>query len=220
MKILIFSTLIIFSSVSLNAQDTLQLINGKSKIVKVNFETSTHVVYQKIKKGDTTKLGRKKNIEKEDIFRINYFFNAALDSVPKISQIYQVDSSMGDYFTVKEMEMFLLGKSQAHKNYKALKYALVGFCVGAGAGYLGPFWGAIPVGGYTAIAGSWTISPFFKADQPQWFNDLHFSAGYKETARIKQAKYAIIGGTVGLVSSVLFFNHYFNSKEEPTTEQQ
>lgn len=202
---LIFSALILTIATGVKAQDTLLLLNGKKKIVKVNHETPSFVVYQKLKKGDISRLGKEKEMDKLDIFRVSYFFDEKKDSVQKITQVYQVDSMMGDYFTVQEMEMFLEGKAQARKNYKAFKYALLGLGVGAASGYLGSFWGWVPVAGYSSIAGVWVIKPFLKADKPELFNNMHFNAGYRETAKIKQAKYAAIGSTIGLVTSLFLW---------------
>jgi hypothetical protein len=202
---IIFLLITLVFGLTAQGQDTLLLLNGKAQIVKVSHETSDYVIYQKIKRGDTTNLGRIKEIDKLDVFRVSYFFDSTSDSTQKVTQVYQVDSTMGDYFTIKEMEMFLYGKEQAREHYKAFKYALVGFGVGVGSGYLGSFWGWIPVTGYSSVAGIWIIKPFLKADDPALFNDLHFNAGYREGARRKQAKYAIIGSAIGLISSLFIW---------------
>lgn len=204
---LISLLLIIGLSQSSYGQDTLQLLNGKQKIVKVSHETGSFVVYKKIKDGDTTDLSKEKSYDKNDVFRISYLFPNGVDSVQKITQVYKVDSMMGDYFTVKEMEMFLHGKSQSRKNYKSFKYAVGGFGVGLGSGFLGTFWGWVPVSSYTAVSGVWTIKPFLRADDPALFNDLHFTAGYKETSRKKQALYSAIGSITGFVASVFVFDY-------------
>jgi len=215
---LLFLSIILGIGFTSQAQDTLQLLNGKTKVVKINYETPSYVVYQKIKRKDTTKLSKEKEMDKQDIFRVSYFFNSKTDSVQKISQVYKVDSLMGDYFTVKEMEMFLAGKAQAHKNYKAFRYALGGFAVGLGAGYLGSFWGWIPVATYSSVAGVWIIKPFLKADNPALFDNLHFNAGYREVAKIKQAKYAIVGSTIGLVTSLFLWGPVLEKIEKKTSE--
>ncbi|MFT6746859.1 MAG: hypothetical protein ACJAZ2_001204 [Glaciecola sp.] len=214
---IVLTVLILLIGTTAKAQDTLQLLNGKTKVVKVSHETSSYVIYQKIKKGDTSNLSKPREMDKQDIFRVSYFYDEKQDSTQKITQVYQVDSLMGDYFTVKEMEMFLEGKAQARKNYKAFKYALVGFGVGAASGYLGSFWGWVPVTGYTSVAGVWIIKPFLKADNPELFNDLHFNAGYREHAKIKQAKYALIGSAVGLVSSLFLWGPALEKAEELTS---
>jgi hypothetical protein len=207
---IIFLIIIIGSPCSSQAQDTLQLLNGKKKIVKIIHETPSFVVYQKIKDKDTTKLGKEKSYDKADIFRISYLFPNGNDSIQKITQVYKVDSMMGDYFTVQEMEMFLHGESQSRKNYKCFKYALGGVGVGLGSGFFGSFWGWVPVAGYTAVAGIWTIKPFLKADDPALFDNLHFTAGYKENSRKKQALYAAIGSITGFVASVFLFDLVIN----------
>ena len=208
LQCLVCAALVLIAGVNTQAQDTLHLLSGRKKIVKVKYETPSYVVYQKFKKRNPTKLGRKKQTDKQDVFKVCYLFNSELDSVAKVTQVYHVDSAMGDYFTVSEMEMFLLGKVQARKHYKAFKYALIGFDIGAGSVFLGSFWGWIPVFGYSSLAGIWMVESSLKADNQLLFNNLHFNAGYREAAKKKQAKYAIIGSTIGLVGSLIFWNTY------------
>jgi hypothetical protein len=204
---LISLLLIIGLSQSSYGQDTLQLLNGKEKIVKITYETPSFIVYKKIKDEDTTDLSKDKSYDKNDIFRISYLFPNGVDSVQKITQVYKVDSMMGDYFTVKEMEMFLYGKTQARKNSKSIKYGLIGFEVGLASGFLGSFWGLAPVTGYSTLSGIPSMTPITNNKNPAALNNLHFIAGYKEASRKKQALYSAIGSITGFIASIFVLDY-------------
>ncbi|MFT6717552.1 MAG: hypothetical protein ACJA0Q_002209, partial [Saprospiraceae bacterium] len=51
---IIFLLITLVFGLTAQGQDTLLLLNGKAQIVKVSHETSDYVIYQKIKRGDTT----------------------------------------------------------------------------------------------------------------------------------------------------------------------
>jgi hypothetical protein len=186
---------------SLHAQDTITLVDGKQKIVKIAYETSLYVFYQKIKDGDTTKLSKQKMLEKEDVFKIEYFQKSKLDA-QKVVQVYQQDSTEENYLSIDEMYRYIHGRNQAHTNYKSKKYFFVGVIGGAGSSYLGPFWGLIPCSVYTGIAGVWAIKPFFKADNPMDLHDPYFEEGYKQVALNKQAKSSALGALTGLLIGI------------------
>lgn len=192
------------------AQDTLKLINGKEKIVVVNYETPEYVMYQKIKKGDINQLGKQKSKSKDYIYSIAYFYDGNPDSTQKISQVYKVDSIMENYFSVPEMRNFLDGKNQARKNYKGRWwYVYGGLVAGTTGAAISPLsvWGWLPPAGYTFAASSFVVKPLLKADQQERFNNLHFNAGYKEQARKMNAKYSAIGSIVGMVLGTILFDN-------------
>ena len=192
-----------------NAQDTLRLVNGKSKVVKIEYETSLYVFYHKIKNNDTTHLGKKKMIEKDEIFQIAYLYQPKIQNEKKVVQVYQQDSTEESYLSIDEMKRYLNGRSQAQKNYKGYVYGVVGFAGGAGSAYLGPFWGLIPGAIYTGVAGVWAIKPFFKADNQEDFNDPYFAEGFKQVALSKQAKYSAIGVGAGFIAGIAAFQLIF-----------
>lgn len=186
-----------------HAQDTLKLNTGKSKVVKVIYETPLYVCYKKIKDNDTTQLGKEKMMEKEDVFQIAYLKRADKNGgKPKVVQVYQQDSLEENYLTVNEMQRYINGRQQAYQHYNSLKYGLVGFGGGVLSSYFGPFWGVIPVATYTGFSGFWAFKPFFRVDNDEDLKDEAFLEGYRQVARSKQAKAAIIGAGSGLVAGV------------------
>ena len=93
----------------------------------------------------------------------------------------------------------------------AFKYAFVGFFVGAGGAFFSPLIGVIPVTSYTYVASSWVIPAFMKADNENYFNNLHFNAGYRESARRKNAINAALGSATGLIVTATLLQ-LFSSK--------
>ena len=207
----IFS-LFLISSISLaaSAQDTLIFITGKEKVVKVSHETPSYVIYQKIK--SSGKLSKLRDVAVEDVFQIRYFHHPD-SGAQKISQIYQVDSVLEDFFTPAEMERFLAGRNEARENYRAFKFTAGGFLVGVGSGYLGAFWGLVPCGLYTGASAYMNFPGFFRVSNENLLKDDHFLAGYKEQARKKQARNAALGSITGLITSVTSLYFYFQSIE-------
>lgn len=199
---------LLFVSLFSKAQDTITFVDGKEKIVVVNYETPSFVMYQKIKKGDLTNLGKQKNKSKEYIYKIAYFFDNNPDSSQKTTEVYKIDSAMGDFFNYNEMGNFVDGKKQARANYKAFKYAFLGVFVGAGGSLISPYWGTIPCAVYTTLAGSWAFKPFLKADNPERFNNIYFNAGYREQARKKNAKYSALGSLTGLIIGSIILQQF------------
>ena len=159
--------------------------------------------YHHIKNNDTTQLGKKKMIDKEDVFQISYLKTSSQNN--KIVQVYQQDSLEENYLSIPEMNEYLAGRQQAYKNYKSFKYAALGFVGGLGSGYLGPFWGFLPVSVYTGVSGLWSIKTFYKADHPEDFNSPFFTEGYRQVTYSKQVKNSAIGSLAGLAISIATF---------------
>lgn len=199
-------SLLLFNAHTSRAQDTLLLLNGKTKLVNFSHQSSEFIVYSKPGK---EKL---KSKDKLDIFSVKFDLKTKADSLPESLVLYKVDSSMGDFFTIPEMKDFLHGKQQAHKNHKELIYAVGGVGVGFCSAYIGdPRYTAIPVVSYVVISGSWVLKPWKRADDKSWFNNLHFNAGYKETARRRQALYAGIGSLIGLAIGYPVFDRVLSN---------
>lgn len=195
---------------SAQTRDTVILMNGKQKIVQVSHETPSYIVYQKIKRSG--KLSGLKDMMVEDVFQIRYFHHP--DSAQqKVSQLYEVDSLLEDYFTPNEMEQFLAGRNEARHNYKAFKFTAGGFLVGVGSGYLGAFWGLVPCGLYTGASAYMNFPAFFKVSNENLLKNDHFLAGYKEQARKKQARNAALGSITGLITSVTSLYFFFQANE-------
>lgn len=206
-------------------QDTLQLLNGKTKLIEVISEDYDHLRYRELKKNG--ELGRKRKKSTDHIFAIVY-----KDSVT--SQVYRKDSLMENYWTVSEMKFYLEGRRQARKHFRPYKTFLLGLAVGSGTALYGnfpivisekdqsvqvydtisggyvtinsvkptalaislPYWEIIPLSAFVYGASRITNDKAFKADDQAMFQNRMFVLGYKETV-INRQTYAAAGSSLG-----------------------
>jgi hypothetical protein len=210
---------------AVNAQDTIQLLNGKTKLVKVLEQDYDWVRYRSLKKNGEEGRKRKKNLE--HVFAIAY-----KDS--SVSQIYKKDSLYDNYWSVNDMKFYLEGRRQARKNFRPYKTFMMGVAIGTGVAmysifppiidrtdtYLNvydsvtntsvaivyerptaltipiPYWEVIPLSAYVYGAGVITNDKRFKADKMELFKNNMFLMGYKETV-INRQVYAAAGSSFG-----------------------
>lgn len=215
----------LLSSVAVFGQDTLQLLNGKTKIVEVVSEDYDEVRYRKIKKNG--ELGRIHSKNTDYIFAVIY-----KDSTT--SQVYQLDSLVDNYWTVAQMKYYLEGRRQARKHFRPYKTFMLGLAVGSGVALYGnfppvisekdqsvqvydsitggyvtvnsvqptalalslPYWEIIPLSAFVYGASRITIDKNFKADDHDLFQNKMFIMGYKETV-INRQTYAAAGSSLG-----------------------
>ena len=124
MKRIIFAFLIVFTFQT-NAQDTLKLLSGKSKLIQLNSHDYDFIYYKKVK--ENGELGRKRKKNLDHIFTVNYKDSAR-------QYFYQQDTMFDNFMSINEMEYYLEGRRQGRKHYKAYKTILIGAALGAGVG--------------------------------------------------------------------------------------
>ncbi len=207
------------------AQDTLQLLNGKTKLIKVLKQDYDWVSYRSIKKNG--KEGRKHKKNLEHVFAIAYKDSA-------VSQVYKKDSLYDNYWSVNDMKFYLEGRRQARKHFRPYKTFLMGVAVGTGVAMYSifppiinrkdtytqvhdsitntwvtvaykrpvalsipfPYWEVIPLSAYVYGASVITNDKKFKADDMALFKNKMFVMGYKETV-INRQVYAAAGSSFG-----------------------
>lgn len=217
------------------AQDTIQLMSGKTKVVKVIEEDYNHIHYRKIKKDGT--FGRKRKKDTENVFAVVYKDSST-------SQIYRKDSLYDNFWSVNEMKMYLEGRRQGRKHFRPYKTFILGVAVGTGVAMYSifppvikrkekttqvidtvtnaavtinytqpvalsvpiPYWEIFPLGAFVYGAGRVTNDKAFKADDQEKFQNSMFVMGYKESV-INRQVYAAAGSSVGsfLVTSLGYF---------------
>lgn len=225
MKNIFFFALVLLFGNQGFAQDTLQMLNGKTKLIEVVKEEYNHVYYRKYKSDST--LGRKRKKDLENVFAIAYQDSA-------VSQIYREDSLIGNYWTISEMKYYLEGRRQARKHFRPYKTFLIGLGVGTGVSLYSifppvynhkdvytqvydtitntwtsihykrpealaipmPYWEVVPLSAYVYFAGRITDDKKFKADEMDLFKNKMFVMGYKETV-INRQVYAAAGSSFG-----------------------
>lgn len=204
------------------SQDTLNLLNGKSKLAvfeKIDFD---FVYYKNIKKDGTFSKQKKKNID--------YVFS--INKLDTCIYVYRKDSLLDNFWSVGEMKNYLEGRRQARKHFKPYKTLLIGAGVGTGIAMYSlfpikygkkenivfmrdtvtnslvpvkfedsqsltipmPYWEIVPLGLYAYYSGKSSDSKSFKADDMEMFSKEMFSIGYKETV-VNRKVYSAVGAS-------------------------
>jgi len=204
------------------SQDTLNLLNGKSKVASVEKIDFDFVYYKTIKKDGTFGKRKKKNLD--------HIFSVVK---PDTSiYIYQKDSLLDNFWSIGEMKNYLEGRRQARKYFKPYKTLLIGAGIGTGVAMYSlfpikygkkesvvfikdtitnsivtvrfedyqsltipiPYWEVMPLGLYAYYSGKVSESKKFKADNMDMFSEEMFSIGYKETV-IDRKIYSAVGAS-------------------------
>lgn len=185
-------------SFSSNAQDTLRLLNGKTKIIEFDSLNVEKIFYVKQKKvNDSTWVDvRRKKVNPENVFEI------VLESGETIV-VYEQDTLMENYLSIEDMRTYLKGVRDARMNYNPWKSTLGGFFVGAGSGYFGIFWGFFPCATYSGVNAVLPIKKKPISSNPKKMEDLVYYQGYKDKAQTKQRNRAGLSSMAGLLTSIV-----------------
>jgi hypothetical protein len=202
-RILFFLVFVQFTSF---AQDTLRLLNGKSVLVNYIAMDNDRLYFKKIdfKNGQIiTKRKSFKNLE--NVFQL-------IKSDGTLMQIYEQDSTIDNFLSIEDMKVYLKGINYARTYYKAPKNFTAGYVFGLGSGYFGLMWGILPIAIYGTVANKLPVDlkEIEKGDNLLFKNEV-FIAGFTDQAKIKQRNKAFIGGTLGLVTSLLTLQYLYNN---------
>ena len=197
MKYLI-SLLSIFLIINVSpAQNTVWLLNGKKITISnynINKYEDTHnLVYQNAK-------GKERQIDVDDIFSVT-------DKSGVENVYYKKDTLLGNYFTIPQMKDYVKGEFDAHKNYKAPLFTVLGFVAGGTSAILPldkMFYAPLIPGAATTIIGSTKASgEKIKSKYPNYANNNYYLLGYKESAKRKRINNALKGSAVGMVTGII-----------------
>lgn len=182
----------------IQAQDTINLLNGKQIFAKSIYEepNSTMLKYDYSFHGKE----KQKAIDLLNIYSVNY-----ANKTQKI--FYRQDSAIGFDLSVKQMELNILGEREALKNYKTPWITAGGFAVGAVATYFFQFWGVISPAVYATAFG--IITPKVHTSPELNYattSDFYFLEGYKYTATRKKIKNALLGSIIGIAAYAITSN--------------
>ncbi len=216
--------LILLFSLEMVGQDTLNLLNGKYKVVQADSMDFDFFYYHKIKKDG--KLGSKKKKNLDHIFSVGY-------KNGETRYVYQEDTLLDNIFTIAEMKYYLEGRRQARIHYKPYKTMLMGAGLGTGVALYSlfpikygerskvtevydpitntniqvlekvpnaltvpiPYWELIPLGVFVYYQGAAKNTKSFKADDKEMFKSQAFVVGYQETV-INKKVFAAIGSAI------------------------
>jgi hypothetical protein len=188
------------------AQDTLRLLNGKSVLVNFVSMDNDRLYFKKInyKNGEFIS-NRKKFKNLENVFQL-------VKSDGTTLQVYEQDSTIDNFLSIVDMKIYLKGLNYARQYYKAPKNFSAGYAIGLGSGYFGLMWGFLPVAIYGTVANKLPVNlkEIEKGDNELFKNEV-FIAGFTDQAKIKQRNKAFLGGTLGLITSLITYQYLFNN---------
>ena len=190
--------LFVFAQFYASGQDTLRLLNGKTKIIRFDSLNVDKIFYTKQKKlnDSTWTNGKRKKVNPENVFEI------ALQNGERIA-VYQQDTLMENYLSIEDMRTYLKGVRDAKRNYKPIRSIVAGSIVGLGSGYLGLFWGVLPAATVSGTAAVVPIQKNPKFSNPNQKENPVYYQGYMDKAQTKQRNAAGISSFVGLITSVI-----------------
>ena len=174
--------------------DTLFFLNGEIRAVKIVDTVGYVVRFLPAKRQRKPKV---QDVEQSKIFSLK-FCNG------KESIIYFQDSAFGNYLSVLEAKMFMLGEQEAEKNYRNKWPVIIGFTAGiisplvlSNAVLLSP----IPA----AATPLHTLIPVIKINTDKIANKNYllydtYLMGYEKVARKKNFIHSLIAAGVGLAS--------------------
>lgn len=202
-RVILFLILVFIVQIG-NSQDTLRLLNGKTKIVFYDKYDSDQVYYFKAKqKGDSLIPTKSKKVFLENVFQV------ALKNGETV-QIYKQDTLLDQFLSIEEMKLYLAGIRLANKKYSTKKTAGIGVVVGLASGGLGLFYGIIPCGIYGGVAASIQIDNNKPALEDTEENKV-FNAGYYDQSKIKQRNAALISSGISFLTSVFTLQILYNN---------
>ena len=179
------------------AQNTVWLLSGKKILINdynINKYEDTHnLVYQNDK-------GKDKQIDVDDIFSV-------ADKRGKENIFYKRDTLSGNFFTIPQMQDYVKGEFDAHKNYKAPLFTVLGFVAGGTSAILPldkMFYAPLIPGAVTTIIGSTKASEKkIRNKFPNYANNNYYLLGYKERAKRKRINNALKGSAAGMVTGII-----------------
>ncbi|HOZ81303.1 MAG TPA: hypothetical protein PLU85_01885 [Bacteroidia bacterium] len=210
----ITSLIFLFSATTLSAQDTLLLLNGKTKPVKLfNLNDPDWVRYVKFKESDKKKNEGSARVKRIDVYKV--FSIKKADGTEQV--LYKPDSTSDDpdipwvrdfiagqqYGIMHKRERFNKHDNQWHRR---LNFTEVGGIAAGGAGSLLTFYG-IPVPAIYAIAVG-RHSPALPNDPaiaPEMKNSEGFISGYQKQRRNQRIRQGFISGMIGFAVGIVTF---------------
>ncbi len=216
MKLSLFVGALFFALFTVNSQtnDTLFLLNGDK--IECNYKLTENVFDEELSKDVAYKVhyevlkGKKSKIKSK---KIAHYKLLSIQDGSELIQCYQQDTSAEDDFTFEQMERYVKGRKYG-KDHKTTKSTVFSGVVGAGSGYLGLFWGCVPV---TVELGAElnfmdTDTTEMIVDDKELLKDDFFVNGYKRAVRDKKLKNGAISGWTSMIVSAIVLNYIYTKE--------
>ena len=187
-----FFILFILAVTNIQAQDTINLLNGKQIIAKSIYEEPSSTLL-KYDIGFRNK-SKQKAVDLLNVYSINYF-----NKTNKI--FYKQDSAIGYDLSIPQMNYYIMGEREAIKNCKTQWIAVGGFILGVTATHVMQFWGVITPAVYAAAIGISNPKMHYSENiNYSTSSDFNFNEGYKFKATHKKVKNALLGSIIGITA--------------------
>ena len=194
---ILFALIICLISLTVNGQDKLLFLNGKTLEGSILEKTNYEFTFK-------NKSDKQFIIDKYRVF--SYTQNN------KESIVYEFDTLSGNFLKVQDMKMFVYGERDAHQTFKPRFTNLMGFAVGGAAGFLmnqdqSFMYVPVPIV-YTGITLLFpTKVKQSKLKDTQYLKEDEYLRGYERIARSKRTqgalKTSLLGMGVGFLIGVL-----------------
>jgi hypothetical protein len=193
LDVLLLALLALFAIDSLQAQDNILFLNGKSEEGKFLEIDSISVRFERLKKG------KKKIMD----YQKHKVFSVQMGNGDK-TFVYAPDSLETEILTIEEMELFVLGQQEARKGFKAPLAFFEGFFCGVVCGYFGNaymFYTPVPLVANSLLIGKFkTKVNIEQVLNPNYFKRETYLAGYAEQAGFRKMQSVTIGSILGLTT--------------------
>lgn len=190
-----FFCLMAFQPLAQNG-DTILLMTGKLIEGKMTSRDSLYQYYDYTKRSGKTKSGK---IDLERIFSITH-------ANGQEEVVYQMDTTIGNYFNEQEMRNYIRGEQDAMAGFKAPAVTIAGVALTGGAGYVlsnSFFVFAVP---FVYVVGS-SVFPVDVRERTisdsKYLSDPAYLLGYERTARTKRLFNALVSGLAGTAAGVV-----------------
>lgn len=205
MKFYVSLVLLFLFADGIFAQDTILFMDGKEKVCKVQLidDAKEIVVYNQ---GEDAKYIYAKTYEKYEVMYVRF------GNTGRKRYIYTYDTAIGNIVKVKDMERFVLGEQYSKKYYHTPLSAVFGLAIGAVGGLTLRYYSLLaPPIGYFLVNIKRGRKPHDKGlvkYPPSLIVNDFFINGYREMAKRKKSKMALLGGLVGSISSIAIYEAF------------
>lgn len=200
---------------SIVAQDKILMTNGKVLRGKILSEQDEYFTFNYFKKG-----GKVKELE---LSKYRIFSITTSEGVETFH--YKPDSSMGNYYSVNEMKMYIYGQRDAFKSYQPMPMFIFSFAMGVGAVLLDTYefkpTSTHPAGFFQRTPsmmpitvplvftiGSGLFAPKIRKEYASDINFMaseHYIEGFRKIAKFKRLKNAFLGSALGVAAGFVVY---------------
>ncbi len=206
MKYLSQLLFILFITINAYSQDTLFILGGKTKIIKVIEKNDSTLVYTQVNKT------KKKIVYLHNLYSIKYANGQELI-------VYKQDTALDFYFTPEQMNLYLVGYRDAKKTFKPLVSDIsIGVIALVSPVFLPAFpWAGLATGLSVGINAA--IHPHVnweKLGRTEFKNNEVYQTGFVDGAQKKKLFHSLaisgIGFTISAIVTAIVLSQQANDK--------